>query len=132
MLLHLPIVILATLSPIPVSDGLPKLDIAKECSFEGGSSDAQGICVRDETQALRQLQGAWSQYAAADRSSCTVETVTGGYASYIELLSCLEMAHDAAAASQGSDGSAANTKSQPKASGVTVGAAPSHSRRPPQ
>jgi len=98
MLLHLPIVVLATLSPIQISDAVPKLDIARECHFEGGSSEAQDRCVRDEAEALRQLQGSWSQYAAADRSSCTTETVSGGYASYIELLSCLEMSKDAAAA----------------------------------
>jgi hypothetical protein len=38
MLLHLPIAILTTLAPIPVSDTVPKFDIAKECRFEGGSS----------------------------------------------------------------------------------------------
>ena len=34
MLLHLPIVILATLSPIAISDTVPKFDIVKECRFE--------------------------------------------------------------------------------------------------
>ena len=48
MLIHLPIVVMAALSPIPVADGVPKLDIAKECSFEGGTSEAQQRCVRDE------------------------------------------------------------------------------------
>jgi hypothetical protein len=111
MLIHLPIVVMATLSPIPVADGVPKLDIAKECSFEGGTSEAQQRCVRDENEALQQLQGSWSQYTAADRSSCTTETVTGGYASYIELQSCLEMARDAAAAERGTS---PGTESQPK------------------
>jgi hypothetical protein len=38
MLLHLPVVILATLSPIAVSDTLPKFDVVRECGFEGGST----------------------------------------------------------------------------------------------
>ena len=37
MLLHLPIVILATLSPVAVSDTVPQFDIARECRSEGGS-----------------------------------------------------------------------------------------------
>jgi hypothetical protein len=37
MLLHLPTVILATLSPIPVSDTVPTFDTVKECRFEAGS-----------------------------------------------------------------------------------------------
>jgi len=130
MLLHLPIAILTTLSPIPISDAVPKLDIAKECSFEGGASDAHDRCVREETDALRQVQGSWSQYTAADRNSCTVETVTGGYASYVELLSCLEMARDAAKAN---DAATANNGSEgASADHATVGAAKSHGHRPPR
>jgi hypothetical protein len=37
MLLHLPIAILVTLSPITVSDTVPKFDIVRECRLEGGS-----------------------------------------------------------------------------------------------
>jgi hypothetical protein len=38
MLLHLPVAVLTTLLPIPVSHSVPKFDIVKECRFEGGSS----------------------------------------------------------------------------------------------
>jgi len=38
MLLHLPIAILATLSPIHVSDTVPSFDIVRECRYEGGSA----------------------------------------------------------------------------------------------
>ena len=37
MLLHLPIVIATTFSPIQVADTIPKFDIAKECRFESES-----------------------------------------------------------------------------------------------
>jgi hypothetical protein len=37
MLLHLPIAILATLSPIAVSDTVPKFDTVRECRIEGGA-----------------------------------------------------------------------------------------------
>ena len=92
MFLHLPIAILATLSPIAVSDAVPKFDVVRECNFEGGASLDLDRCSRDEAAALRQLREAWAQYAGADRKACTAESTIGGFASYVELLTCLEMA----------------------------------------
>jgi hypothetical protein len=94
MLLHLPIVMLATLSPIAVSDTVPKFDIAKECRFEGGSSAVFDRCSRDEAAALQQLEAEWPEFAGADRSACFTEATVGGFASYVDLLICLEMARD--------------------------------------
>jgi hypothetical protein len=94
MLLHLPIAILATLSPIAVSDTVPKFDIVKECRFEGGSSAIFDRCSHDEADALDKLQAEWPQFAGADRSSCFTEATVGGMASYVDLLICLEMARD--------------------------------------
>jgi hypothetical protein len=94
MLLHLPIAILTTLSPIPVSDAVPRLDIAKECRFEGGSTAIFGRCSRDEAAALQQLETEWPQFAGADRRSCFSEATAGGLGSYVDLLICLEMARD--------------------------------------
>jgi hypothetical protein len=95
MLLHLPIVILATLGPVTVSDTVPKFDIAKECRFESESSKAASArCSHDETDALQQLQTEWPQFADADRNACFTEATDAGFASYVELLICLEMARD--------------------------------------
>jgi hypothetical protein len=94
MLLHLPIVMLATLSPIAVSDTVPKFDIVRECRFEGGSTVQFQRCSDDEGEALRDLQKAWTLFAGADKRNCIAEATTGGSASYVELLTCLEMARD--------------------------------------
>jgi hypothetical protein len=94
MLLHLPIVILTTLSPIAVSDTAPTFDIARECRFEGGSTANVDQCARDEAQALRQLKTEWPQFVGVDKSLCTLQTTIGGFASYVDLLTCLEMARD--------------------------------------
>ena len=51
MLLHLPIAILATLSPIAVSDTVPKFDIVRECRYEGGFIVNIDRCSRDEATA---------------------------------------------------------------------------------
>ena len=96
MLLHLPIAILTTLSPIPVSDGVPTLDVAKECRFEGGSSEVFDRCMRDENEARKEVEAMWPQVSSADRIACVSEVTSGGYASYIELITCLEMARDVA------------------------------------
>ena len=98
MLFHLPIVIMTSLSPIPVSDGVPTLDIARECRFEGGSSEVFDRCMRDENEAQKQVEALWPKVGSADRSVCVSEATSGGYQSYIELVTCLEMARDVAAA----------------------------------
>ena len=95
MLLHLPIAILATLSPIAVSDTVPKFDIVRECRFEGGSTAELDRCSQDETEALEQLKANWAQFTGVDESSCVGAATIGGVASYVELLTCLEMAREA-------------------------------------
>ena len=98
---HLPIVILATLSPIPVSDGVPTLDVARECRFEGGSSEVFDRCMRDENEAQKEVETLWPNVNSADRTACVSEATGGGYASYIELITCLEMARDVAKLEKG-------------------------------
>jgi hypothetical protein len=110
MLLHLPIAILATLSPIAVSDTVPNFDTVRECRIEGGPGVDVARCSRDEAAALRQLREAWAQYAGADRSACTTEATIGDFASYVELLTCLEMARDAKSADHNTRGPRANAE----------------------
>jgi hypothetical protein len=95
MLLHLPIAILATLSPIPVSGSVPQFDIVRECRFEGGSIAIFDRCSEDEAAALSELKTKWATFSSVDQKTCTAETMIGGFASYVELLTCLEMARDA-------------------------------------
>jgi hypothetical protein len=124
MLLHLPIAILATLSPIAVSDTVPKFDTVRECSFEGGPRVDVARCSRDEAAALRQLQQAWAQYAGADRKACTADATIGGFASHVELLTCLEMARDVESADDNTRGPGVNSElrpMRPTPHGVTVG-----------
>jgi hypothetical protein len=108
VLLHLPIAILAAFSPTTVSDTVPKFDTVRECRIEGGPSVDLSLCTRDEAAALRQLQEAWTQYAGADRKDCTAEATTGDFASYVELLTCLEMARDAKSANNNNHEGRAN------------------------
>jgi hypothetical protein len=118
MLLHLPIVIMATLSPIAVSETVPKFDIVR---VEGGSTVEVDRCSEDERAALRDLQQDWIQFAGGDKRNCTVEATTSGFASYVELLTCLEMARDAAGPNINPNEQHANSGARRRESDVTVG-----------
>ena len=48
-----------------------------------------------ETTAQDTLKQNWSKYSAADKSECIGMVTTGGPASYVELLSCVEILRDA-------------------------------------
>jgi hypothetical protein len=94
MLAHLPIVILASLLPMPVADAMPKLDIARECQFEGGIKPTQERCAADEAQARNELQNEWKQFGPDAIKQCNEESTTDNISSYVELLTCLEMERD--------------------------------------
>ena len=52
-------------------------------------------CLADEHTAQETLKQNWSKYSAADKTQCVGMAKTGGPASYVELLSCLEIMRDA-------------------------------------
>ena len=129
MLLHLPIAMMVTLSPIAVSDSVPQFDIVRECRFEGGSTAIFNHCSQDEAAALAELKTRWAEFGSTDQKTCIAAATIGGLASYVDLLICLELARDAVSAGD----SPANppTKpgpapTQPGRTGVTVGEAPRH------
>ena len=84
----------ASLPFITIADSLPKFDIARECRSEGGSKVVVEQCIEDESAARDQLQPIWTQSSAADKATCVGETSIDGTPSYVELLTCLEMARD--------------------------------------
>ena len=127
MLLHLPIAILVAFSPVAVSDAVPKFDIVRECRFEGGSTVEFDRCSDDEGAALRELERAWAQFAGVDKSTCLSVATVAGFASYVELLTCLEMAREANNTDDNPRGPHARAEFHPMRSahpGVTVGVAP--------
>src|SRR6516225_6808767 len=79
--------------------GLPTLNVEPSCEAAGRGSVVLGrdkkACLGDETTAQDTLKQNWSKYAAADKSECIGMVTTGGAASYVELLSCVEILRDA-------------------------------------
>jgi hypothetical protein len=121
MLLHLPIAIMAMLSPVTVSDTVPKFDIVRECRSEGGSTVEFDRCSQDEGAALEQLTANWAQFTAVEKSSCLSVATAAGLASYVELLTCLEMARDLARADDSPCGPTKPQLMRPGRPGSTVG-----------
>jgi hypothetical protein len=76
----IPIILTAT-QIVLVADSVPKFDVERTCR---------------EQDARSKLEQDWSQHSAAQRNHCDgLVTDPGGAPSYVELLTCLEMAKQA-------------------------------------
>lgn len=93
-----PLVLLAPLV-LAVSDTVPAFNFEPSCrgGMDVGANQTQRFqkCMNEEAAARTRLQASWAQYPAKDRTVCT-DTARIGTPSYIELLTCLEMARAAA------------------------------------
>ena len=75
------------------ADRIPNFNIAKNCEAEvAGGANTAAACTKDETTAKDELTKRWSEFNATNKKSCVSESSIGGEESYVELLSCLEMA----------------------------------------
>jgi hypothetical protein len=81
------------------ADRVPDLNIEPSChaaSTAGLSVDRNmDSCKRDENQARQKLEQEWSGFTPAERARCTSLSHRGGSPSYVELLTCLELAKQA-------------------------------------
>jgi hypothetical protein len=79
--------------------GPPQLEVRTSCKAAARGAVMLGrdenACLADESAALGSLRQSWDKYSATDKSQCVGMTRTGGPASYVELLSCLEVMRDA-------------------------------------
>lgn len=79
---------------------VPRLDVTPTCR-PFSNSDMQideKRCRQTENDARDQLKRDWAKYTAAERSQCTATATMGGTASYVELITCLEMLRAVASA----------------------------------
>jgi len=76
---------------------MPKLNVQPTCRAQSdGNEKSLESCLADEQRAHDQLARQWDQFARRDKAGCT--QMASGYSggqSYIEFLTCLEMARDA-------------------------------------
>ena len=83
-----------------VADHVPDLDISPSCHAAAAAvigNRNEESCKRDENDARGKLEQEWGQFSAAQQTHCVKLSTLGGPPSYVELLTCLEMAKAASA-----------------------------------
>ena len=78
---------------------VPALDVSKTCkpiANDRSFAIDSDRCFKTEKEARQQLAREWENFPAADRGLCTQTATMGGTASYVELITCLEMKRDVA------------------------------------
>lgn len=80
--------------------GVPSIDVTAAChgAADGLQDKAQDkaqvqSCKDSEARIRKELTENWSRYTATSRSQCSSELAHAYHASYVELISCLEMAN---------------------------------------
>ena len=84
---------------MPVGDRVPVINIEKNCKATAAADEAMKLnlaqsvenCTREENAAREQLAAIWSRYSASVRDRCTTSATVVGVASYVELLTCVQM-----------------------------------------
>ncbi len=88
-------VVLFSTTNLSLAQGLPAFDIEATCReaqpLGPEDHDPYQGCLKDERTARSELQRDWGRFEAANRSTCVEETGIGGYPSYVEVLTCLQM-----------------------------------------
>jgi hypothetical protein len=89
------------------ADSPPNLDVTISCNAAARGAISAGrdkeSCLADERTAQDTLTKSWSGFNTADKTQCIGNVKTGGPASYVELLSCLELMRDAKKFREGGD-----------------------------
>jgi hypothetical protein len=83
---------------------LPHFDIEKICRSAQALTEEDRnpvqTCMKDEADAERQLRAIWRSANSAHRENCAAETRIGGSPSYVDVLTCLELAEGVPPAAQ--------------------------------
>jgi hypothetical protein len=84
---------------VALADSLPTLNVVPSCDAAARAAIVAGrdraACMGDERAAEDILKKNWPKYPSADKTQCVGMNHQGGPASYVELLSCLEIMRDA-------------------------------------
>jgi hypothetical protein len=78
------------------ADAPPVLDVASTCRSSGSANPDENRgangCLRSEREAQDTLKQRWSQFGPDSKRQCSQQSRAGGFPSYVELLTCLELA----------------------------------------
>jgi hypothetical protein len=77
---------------------LPTYDVRSGCQSSSqsiiSSPQSASTCLRQEQEAHAQLERTWASFSSADRAECVGESSAGGFPSYADLQTCLQMSKD--------------------------------------
>jgi hypothetical protein len=98
MRLMLSALTLAASAGLAAAQGVPQFDAAPGCRAGANTGVTRGNnidgCIKSEMDARAQLVRDWNAFPVADRAHCASLARMGTTPSYIEVLTCLEMARD--------------------------------------
>jgi len=84
---------------MPVADRVPEFNYERGCRAAAAADTAvlaQSVsaCEAEERGARQTLEQQWMQFKASDRKDCESMAALGESPSYVELLTCLQIARD--------------------------------------
>lgn len=86
------VVAVSAISPVPTLDTRPTCaGAAREISI----TRTVEMCEQSEQQARDALAKEWASFPSADKATCVGTTRMGGFPSYVQIQTCLELARDA-------------------------------------
>jgi len=80
------------------ADAVPDLDVERTCQSaqvaNTSISDKANYdgCLRSEREARKEAERHWGSYTPAAKRQCQNQFKAGGYPSYVEMVTCLELA----------------------------------------
>ena len=87
-------------APAFAADGVPRLDVRPTCHPIDSSDKTIQIdterCLKTEQETREQLVRQWADFPPADRALCIQTATLTSMASYVDLITCLEMRRDVA------------------------------------
>lgn len=89
---------LTLLAGAAFAEGPPDLDVEKTCRSSGrvqvglSEKESQDGCLRSERQAHDELKKRWSEFTPDAKAQCSKQSEAGGFPSYVETVTCLELA----------------------------------------
>jgi hypothetical protein len=102
------------------ADVVPNLDVERTCRSaqvaNTSISDQANYdgCLRSEREAKKEAERHWGSYTAAAKRQCEDQFKAGGFPSYVEMVTCLELASGAVPTQSNEGGRAVGGPGSPR------------------
>ena len=108
------------LAPAALADTVPTLDVEQTCRSSQVAntsiSDQANYdgCIRSEREAKKEAERQWGTYSSAAKRQCQDQFKAGGFPSYVEMVTCLELASGTVPTQSGQGGTAVGGPGSPR------------------